>query len=125
MSIMIKAESQISDLVEDGVYPATLTAIRQFSNAYGPRLGFEFALGGNGAGNTVTSSTTPNLTEKSKLAELIRGLSEKELRPTELSEGFDLETLIGSNCQVLVLQNTSKNGNVYSNVEQVFRPSII
>ena len=125
MSIMIKAESQVSDLVEDGVYPATLTAIRQFNNAYGPRLGFEFALGGNGAGNTVTSSTTPNLTEKSKLAELIRGLSEEELRPTELSEGFDLETLVGSDCQVLVLQSTSKNGSVYSNVEQVFRPSII
>lgn len=125
MSIMIKAESQVSDLVENGVYPAKLTSIRKFDNAYGPRLGFEFTLGGNGVGNTVMSSTTPNLTEKSKLAELIRGLSEKELHPTELSDGFDLETLVGSDCQVLVLQNTSRNGNVYSNVEQVFRPSII
>ena len=121
MSIMIKAESQVSGLVEDGVYPAKLTAVRQFSNAYGPRLGFEFTLGGKGAGNTVMSSTAPNLTEKSKLAELIRGLSEKELRPAELSEGFDLETLVGRECQVLVLQSTSKNGSIYSNVEQVFK----
>jgi len=125
MAIMVKAVSQVSDLVENGVYPAKLTSIRQFANAYGPRLGFDFTLGGNGAGKTITRSTAPNFTKKSKLAELIRGLSEIEPSPIELSEGFDLETLVGSDCQVLVLQSTSKNGNVYSSVEQVFRLSVV
>lgn len=124
MSIVVKAkgqESQEPELVEDGLYPAKLTDIKQFENAYGPRLGFEFTLGGNGEGKTVMRSTTPNLTEKSKLADLIRGLTDTELGPTDMFGGFDLETLIGKDCQVLVRQSRSKNGKTYSNVEQVFR----
>jgi len=96
MAIMVKAVSQVSDLVENGVYPAKLTSIRQFANAYGPRPGFDFTLGGNGAGKTITRSTAPNFTKESKLAELIRALSEIEPSPIELSEGFDLEALVGS-----------------------------
>jgi len=121
MSIMIKAESQVSDLVEDGIYPATLTAIKQFDNAFGPRLGFEFTLGGKGAGMVVMRSTAPKLTEKSKLADIVRGLTGEILPKAELYEGIDLEKLIGKQCHVLINQAASRNGCVYSNVEQVFR----
>lgn len=117
MSIMLKAESQEPGLVEDGVYPATLTNIKQFENAYGPRLGFEFTLGGKGGGVTVLRSTTPQLTPQSKLAGLIRGLTGAELPGGE----FDLESLLGKQCQVLVRRSTNKNGKTYCNVEQVFR----
>lgn len=120
MSIVVKAESPDTDLVEDGVYPAKLTAIKQFENAYGPRLGFEFTLGGTAAGQTVMRSTTPKLTAKSKLADLIQGITGELLSPEEVYSGVDLETLIGKPCQVLVRQSRSKNGKVYSNIEQVF-----
>ncbi len=118
MGIVVKGQGREPDLVADGVYKARLTGIWEFQNTHGDRLGFEFTLEG---GETVMQSTAPKLTLKSKLAELLRGLMGRELEPGELSGGFDLENLVGTDCQVLVQQGRGKGGNVYSNVEQVFR----
>lgn len=121
MGIVVKGESQEPSQVKDGIYPATLTAVKQFQNSYGPRLGFEFTLGGDAQGQTVMRSTTPKLTAKSKLAELLRGLVGRDIDSRDMECGFDLETLVGTDCQVMVRQNQSKNGKLYSNVEGVFR----
>lgn len=121
MSIVVRAESQEPNLIADGIYPATLTNIKQFNNAYGPRLGFEFTLNGSGGGAIVMRSTTPNLTEKSKLTEMISGLMGRELNPADMACGIDVEALIGADCKVLVKQSRSKTGKIYSNVEQVLK----
>ena len=121
MAIVVKGESQKPDLVSDGVYPARLTAVREYENSYGPRLGFEFTLGGSAEGQTVMRSTTPKLTPKSKLADLLRGLVGREVDQTDMECGFDLETLVGTDCQVIIRQSQSQNGKLYSNVEGVFR----
>ena len=121
MAIVLQAESQEPDLVPDGVYPAKLTCVKEFQNSYGPRLGFEFTLGGRGEGKTVMRSTAPKLTPKSKLAELLRGLMGRDIDQMDLSCGFDLEELVGIKCQVLIRQSQGKNGKLYSNVEGVFR----
>lgn len=121
MAIVIQAGGQKPEVVPDGLYPAQLTAVKEFENSYGPRLGFEFTLGGDAQGQTVMRSTTPKLTPKSKLGELLRGLMGRDIDSMDMDCGFDLETLVGTACQVMIRQSHGKNGKVYSNVEGVFR----
>ena len=107
--------------IKDGTYRATVSAIRQFSNTYGLRIGFEFTVqGGQFDGATVMRSTAPQLTKQSKLAQVIEGVLGRELSAKEIGAGFDLEQLIDMECNILVLQSKSKAGAVYSNVERVF-----
>ena len=106
---------------KDGTYRATVSAIRQFSNTYGLRIGFEVTVqGGQFDGATVMRSTAPQLTKQSKLAQVIEGVLGRELTAKEIGAGFDLEQLIDMECNILVLQSKSKAGAVYSNVERVF-----
>ena len=114
--VSMKNQQQV---VDDGIYPAKLTGVKEFDNAYGPRIGFEFTLGGKAAGCVVMRSTTPQLTPKSKLADLIQGLTGKDVSDMGDSE-IDLQQMVGTQCQVLVRKSRSQNGKVYSNVEQVF-----
>jgi hypothetical protein len=48
MAVVVRQEQQAqeSDLIPNGIYPATLTGIKQFENTYGARVGFEFTLRG-------------------------------------------------------------------------------
>jgi len=107
--------------IKDGTYRAKVSNIKAFSNTYGPRVGFEFTIqGGPHDGQKVMRSTAPQLTKQSKLAEMIEGVAGRPLSGKELSDGFDLSDLLGSECNILVLQQRSKAGGVYSNVERVF-----
>lgn len=108
-------------VVPDGTYRAVLTGIRQFSNSFGERIGFEFSIkGGQFDGAKIMRSTAPQLSRQSKLAEVLVGLLGRELTVEELNLGLDLEQLVGAECSVLVLAAKAKNGATYSNVERVF-----
>ena len=124
MAILVKhkgAAAAPAAAVKDGTHKAVLSGIKQFTNTYGPRLGFEFTvLGGAADGQKVMRSTAPQLTRQSKLAEVIEGMLGRPLSDKELRDGFDLEDLIDKECSILVLQSKSKSGAVYSNVERVF-----
>lgn len=122
MTVVVKPkQTHQADVVPNGTYQATLTGIRQFDNAYGHRIGFEFTLrGGECDGMKVMRSTSPNLSVQSKLADLLRGLLGRELEDQEIMQGVDVEDLVGTECNVLVLQSRGKSGQTYSNVEQVF-----
>jgi hypothetical protein len=107
--------------IKDGTYRATLSNIKQFTNTYGARIGFEFTvMGGAADGEKVMRSTAPQLTRQSKLAEVVEGMLGRPLTDKELTNGFDLEDLLEKECSILVLQSKSKSGAVYSNVERVF-----
>lgn len=124
MAIVVKSKDagKPSDLLKDGTYKAVLTGIRQFSNTYGERIGFEFTVtSGQGAGAKVMRSTAPQLTKQSKLAQVIEGITGKPLTDKEFAKGFDLEKLLDKECSIFVLQSKSKAGAVYSNVERVFQ----
>lgn len=123
MAVVVRQEQeQAAELIPNGIYPATLTGIKQFENAYGARVGFEFTLRGGDLDGTVTMrSTSPNLSKYSKLAEILSGLIGRSLEDQEIMAGIDIEELVGTNCKVLVLQSKAKSGQVYSNVEQVFK----
>jgi hypothetical protein len=125
MALILKPKpTSTAAVVKDGTYQAELTGIRQFTNSYGPRLGFDFTIrGGPADGTAVLKSTAPLLTPQSKLAEVLTGLLGRELTQDELTGGIDIEGLAGTRCQVLVLQGRSKSGAVFSNVERVFSVS--
>jgi len=122
MAVMVKPKEQSkAAVVPNGTYNAKLTNIKEFQNSYGDRVGFEFTLQDEAVeGLTVMRSTSPNLSAKSKLAELLRGLLGRDLGEHELTSGLDVEELVGTECKVLVLQSRGKGGQLYSNVEQVF-----
>ena len=122
MTLVVKQKDTASvALIKDGSYKAALTNIKQFTNTYGQRIGFEFTvLGGDADGNKVMRSTAPQLTKESKLAQVIEGVLGRDMTDKELRDGFDLDALLGKQCSILVLQAKSKTGAVYSNVERVF-----
>jgi len=122
MTLVVKQKDAASvTLIKDGSYKAALTNIKQFTNTYGQRIGFEFTvLGGDADGNKVMRSTAPQLTKESKLAQVIEGVLGRDMTDKELRDGFDLDALLGKQCSILVLQAKSKTGAVYSNVERVF-----
>ncbi len=123
MAMVLKPKSRTEAVVvPDGSYKATLSKVTQFSNAYGLRVGFEFILHGDAVeGAAVMRSTNTELTSKSKLAEVLNGLLGRELSDAEISKGYDIEQLIGKDCNVLVLNSKSKNGAIYSNIERIFQ----
>ena len=123
MAIVLKPKSKTEAVVvPDGSYKATLSKVTQFSNAYGLRVGFEFILHGKGVeGAAVMRSTNTELTSKSKLAEVLNGLLGRELSDAEIHKGYDIEQLVGKDCNVLVLNSKSKNGAIYSNIERIFQ----
>ncbi len=45
----------------------------------------------------------------------------RELTSDEINKGYDVEQLVGKDCNVLVLNSKSKNGATYSNVERIFQ----
>ncbi len=108
------------DIAQEGIHSATLTNVKEFSNAYGQRIGFEFTLENN---SILMRSTNVLLSEKSNLADVIRGLKGRTLNPNEFEDGIDLHNLIGTKCQVFVSNSSSKNGIMYSKVEKIFNPT--
>ena len=123
MAIVLKPKSEVKTVtVPDGTYKATLSKVTQFTNSFGLRVGFEFTLHGSSVeGEKVMRSTNPVLTAKSKLAEVITGMTGKELTNDEIAKGVDVEQLLGKDCTVLVLSSKSKNGSTYSNIERIFQ----
>ena len=109
MSLVVKQKDAVpAAVLKDGSYKATLTSIKQFSNTYGQRIGFEFTItGGQFDGERVMRSTAPQLTKQSKLAEVIEGILGRELTTKELQGGFDLEDLIDKECSCLLYTSPS------------------
>jgi len=107
-----------TNVIPNGTYRVTLANIKKFKNAYGDRILFEYRLL-NGA--TVTQSTATNLSPHSKLASVLEKLIGRELSPHEINTGIDIEKLIGTRCNVLIMRARNKEGHTYNNVVQVFR----
>lgn len=59
-----------------------------------------------------------SLHEKSSLRPMLEAWRGRKFTPEEL-EGFDLEKLIGANCQVQIIHNIKDGGSVYANVQAV------
>lgn len=63
-----------------------------------------------------------SLSEKSHLRPILESWRGNKFTQSEL-DGFDLEKLIGVNCQVQVIHNIKDNGDVFANVQAVVKPA--
>jgi hypothetical protein len=59
-----------------------------------------------------------SLSEKSHLRPFLEAWRGKKFVKDEL-DGFDLEKLLGANCQIQIIQNLTEEGRIYSNVQAV------
>jgi hypothetical protein len=68
----------------------------------------------------VVSQYTSSLNEKATLRAVLESWRGRKFTPEELKK-FDLETLIGANCQIQIVHNLGDNGKTYANVQAVVR----
>jgi hypothetical protein len=111
-------------IIPDGTYKAQLVEVKEFTNAFGDRLGFLFEIiEGRHAGIRLLRSTSAVLGAKGQLHQIVTGLLGRDLRLEETIAGVDLAGLVGIDANVLVMQTKGKSGQVYSNIERIFRPA--
>ena len=70
----------------------------------------------------VRSTYTLSLNEKSSLSRDLESWRGRKFTDEERRKGFDLSSLIGSNCQLQVIHNESSNGRTYANIQTVIPP---
>lgn len=66
----------------------------------------------------VRKTYTASLSEKANLRKDLEAWRGKKFTADEL-KGFDLERLLGANCQLNVVHNLADNGNLYANVQGI------
>lgn len=122
--------------VQEGSYRATVSNVKQFA-AHGERIGinfttnsgkfdgekerigFEFTIRGGGFdGEKVTLLTVPKLTERSKLTDVIESILGRELTEKELHGDFDLENLIGMECNIYLSRDANNKVGAVSYVSK-------
>jgi hypothetical protein len=70
----------------------------------------------------VSQRFTRSLHEKAELRRVLEDWRGKDLSPQELEE-FDLEKLLGANCQLRVVHKIVEGGETYANVRSVAPPA--
>jgi hypothetical protein len=66
----------------------------------------------------VMGTYTASLHEKAKLRQHLESWRGRRFTDEEL-KGFELEQIVGVNCQIQVVHNVSANGKVYANVQAI------
>lgn len=67
----------------------------------------------------VMQTYTNSLNEKARLRQHLDAWRGRKFTAEELKDGFDLERLIGANCQIQVVHNLSDGGRTYANVQAI------
>lgn len=109
-------KEQEPPMIADGLYAATLVKVSEYANAFGPRVKFEFQLGG---GEHISKSTAAALSEKGQFVQVVQALIGRDLTASEIDEGINTGTLIGCDCRLLVVQTKNRAGIWFSNIEKV------
>lgn len=109
-----------ADLVPPGLYPAKLSRVQLFSNAWGERVAFVFVITGQEqAGKVVIHSTSTNLSRLSKLGVTLSGLLGRKLAAYELEGGFDPAALEGASCRLVLGRATTRSGTPFTKVDSI------
>lgn len=66
----------------------------------------------------IVQKYTPSLHEKSKLRPMLEAWRGKKFSKEEEKQ-FDIEKLLGANCQLQIIHNIKEEGQVYANVQAV------
>ena len=100
-------------LIPEGVYRAKLVGVKEFSNAFGQRIGLIFRITcGQHEGVELMESATASTSPRGKLVELMRGIGRSAGNPIEL---------VGQHCQIAVKHESNKVGKQYAAITQTFR----
>lgn len=70
----------------------------------------------------VVQNYTPSLHEKSKLRPMLEAWRGRKFTKDEEKE-FDIEKLLGANCQLQIVHNIKEEGRVFANVQAVVPPA--
>jgi hypothetical protein len=98
------------------------TELKTYTGKFGTKEGFRFILEinekmGNGKYHTVsTKPFTLSLHEKSSLRKFIEKVNGRPLTQSEIESGIDTDSLIGRSVNIVVEQNKTEDGNVFSNI---------
>lgn len=68
----------------------------------------------------VTKRYTPSLNSKATLRKDLKAWRGKDFDSEELA-GFDIDKLIGSSCQLVIVHAEGKDGNTYANISAVIK----
>lgn len=110
-SVLYKKTEPI--LVPEGIYEAELVEVKDFSNAFGQRVGLVFKISsGQHEGVELMESATASASPRGKLAELMRGMGQSAGNPVEL---------VGQHCRIAVKHESNKVGKRYAAISQTFR----
>jgi hypothetical protein len=118
--MMLKASSPKTVLLSEGTYPATLASIKGLPDNTKPKrvaLGFK-------VGNTdieVTKELPASFDIGKPLRKDAESILGRELTSSEGQAGFDLNTLIGKTCQVVVMHRAGAGGKTSAAVSLVLK----
>lgn len=127
-------------VIPEGIYQVELADINLLENvitSYAPMgkdmLEFKFVIlddneitaegskGETTRGRFLWHRMTPSLNEKSTMFKLVKGLVGRTLTADEIKV-FNPESLLGKQCQVVVVQNASKDGTqTFSNIDNYLK----
>lgn len=116
MAVILKPKEQEVLRLDDGVYDAELMSVTKFENSFGPRIGFEFELS---SGERIMKSTAPTLSPKSQLLQVVQALMGRSLMESEIAQGVDGESLVGTRCRLLIAKAQSRAGVWFPAVEKI------
>ncbi len=108
-----------------GLHRATVREIIPFEHeSWGERVKITFEtdkIGKEGQPLCVFHEASLNLSPKAKLSGIVESIIGKPITPDERKNGFDLEALVGLNCQINVKHKFSQTGNEYAYVDAILQ----
>jgi hypothetical protein len=131
MSIIVKAHDGPPGIAPIGLHRAVCVDVidlgledTEFGKKYQVQIAWQIdAKKDNGFSFCVRRRYTATLGERATLRKTLEGWLGRKLEKAELEGGFDLESLKGLQCQVLVQHQTRANGTEYARVESVLPPA--
>ena len=123
MALIIKREPR--ELCPEGIHLTKVKDVEQRRHEeFGQQARFTFEVIGlaqeNGSPMLVFLNCSFIFSPSAKLTKTVESILGRKLTDLELSEGFDLESLIGTVAQVGVKHRSSAAGNLYSYVDAVY-----
>lgn len=128
MSLLARRPQRTYTLAPTGTHPAVCVDVQNLgliATAYGAkhkvRLVWQLEAVDPETGRRVEVARlyTLSLHERAALRADLERWRGKKFTDAELDAGFDLEKLLGVNCQVLVSHDLGDNGTTYANVDSV------
>lgn len=68
----------------------------------------------------VNQRYTPSLNSKATLRKHLKSWRGRDFTKEEL-DGFELDSIIGASCQIVIIHNEGKDGNTYANISAILK----